>query len=48
MVIVAHDLEVDDEARLVVQAGFAAVAQKFVDTIGHRGIPFEGRGMNRA
>ena len=41
-VIVAHDIEIDDEAGAVILARFAAVAQEFEDTIGHRGIPSKG------
>ena len=35
LVIVAHDLEVDDEARLGVETILAAVAQEFLDTFSH-------------
>ncbi len=38
-VVVAHDIEIDDEARANVAAFKTARAQKFLDTIGHRGIP---------
>ena len=34
-VVVAHDIEVDDQARSVVQAGIAAVAQEVADARGH-------------
>ena len=34
-VIVAHDVEVDDEARLVVLAACLAVTQKIADALGH-------------
>ena len=35
LVVVAHDFEVDDEARLGVEALAAAVAQEFLNTFGH-------------
>src|SRR6202022_2279638 len=35
LVIVAHDFEVDNEARLGVEALAAAVTQEFLDTFGH-------------
>ena len=38
-VIVAHDVEIDDEAWANVAAFKTARAQKFLNTIGHRGIP---------
>jgi len=37
-IIVAHDIEVEHKARPIL----AAVAEKFQDTIGHRGIPSNG------
>ncbi len=43
IVIVAHDIEVEDEARPVFSAVLASVAQEFMDTIGHRGIPSKAR-----
>ena len=39
LVIVAHDFEVDDEARLGVEALAAAVTQEFLDTFGHSTLP---------
>ena len=44
-IILAHDVEIDDEARADVAAFKTARAQEFLDTIGHRGIPHEGRGQ---
>src|SRR6185437_11199703 len=38
-IIVAHDVEIEDKAWAVL----ASVAQEFVDTIGHRGIPTKAR-----
>ena len=38
-VIVAHDVEVEDKARAILEAFLASIAQEFLDTIGHRGIP---------
>ena len=34
-IVVAHDVEIDDEARTIVQAVFAAAAQEVVDALGH-------------
>jgi hypothetical protein len=34
-IVVAHDFEIDDEARLVVLALVLAVAQEFADALGH-------------
>ena len=39
LVVVAHDFEVDDEARLGVLALAAAVAQEFLNTFGHSTLP---------
>ncbi len=35
LIVVAHDFQVDDEARLDVQALFATIAQEFLNTFGH-------------
>ena len=39
LIVVAHDFEVDDEARLGVEAVKAAIAQKFPNALGHSSLP---------
>ena len=39
LVVGAHDVEVDDEARAFVPAAFAAAAQEFADARGHGALP---------
>jgi hypothetical protein len=37
--VVAHDVEVEDHARALVETLFTAGAEKLLNTVGHRGIP---------
>ena len=42
VVIVPHDVEVDDEAGSIVTSGFASRPEEFQDLVGHRRLPYEG------
>jgi hypothetical protein len=48
VIVLAHDVEIDDEARASVASRLTAVTQEFEDTIGHRGIPSKGAGSSHA
>ena len=43
-VVVTHDVEIDDEARTIVQPLFAAAAQEVMDALGHWRAPFQFKG----
>jgi hypothetical protein len=48
VIVLAHDVEIDDEARASVASRLTAVPQELEDTVGHRGIPSKGTGFRRA